>query len=114
MDAMREALRRKIMAMKGQGAGGPLQGPAGEGDAEKEGSDLAPALQGEPTGIMEAGTMGEDGEEIDQAQLLEILAALADHESGSGRSPSGLQERAAVGARAKLDGLKKGSKEKEY
>lgn len=104
MDAMKEALRRKILEMKGGGGemGAPaLMGPGGGDDQMKDETDLAPSLEGEG----EAG-LGENPPE----QLLEILAALADHEAGSGRSPNGLQERAAVGAKEKLAAMK-GKKE---
>lgn len=106
MDPKKEALRRILMQMQGAGGagGGELMGPgagapAVDPDGMKDGSDLAPSLPGE-------GAESAAGE-IDEAQLMEILAALADHESGAGRSPNGLQERAAVGAKAKLQGMKK-------
>ena len=99
MDAMKEALRRKIMELKGGGGpmAGALQGPAGEGEAEKD-PELAPALEVEGAGV--------EGEApIDEEQLMMILEALGDHSPGSGREPNGLQERAAVGAKAKLSAM---------
>lgn len=105
MDLMKEALRRKMMGMKG----GPEGEAAGLMADEKEGSDLAPGIEGE--GELEAPMMSE-GEQpaIDPEILMQILEALQDHAPGAGREPSGLQERVAVGAKGKMDEMQKGFK----
>lgn len=109
MDAMKEALKRKMLEMKGAKGDAPMlsieigkdgdaglhgQGDAAKSDDEKDESDLAPDLEKHP----DAGQ--------DQEQILQILAALADHDAGAGREANGLQERAAIGAKDKLAQLK--------
>lgn len=97
MDAFKEALRRKMMEMKGAQDG---KAPMDE-SGQKDGSDLAPELEGGE---------GKEGAElempVDDPRLMQILEALGDHSPGNGREPGSLQERAAVGARAKLAGMK--------
>lgn len=100
MDAMKEALRRKVLEMKGQGGQGLM---AECEDEEKKGSDLAPSIGGEGGDGLAQG----DVPAIDPEILAQIVAALADHDPGAGREPSGLQERAAIGAKEKLKGLRK-------
>lgn len=97
MDAMKEALRRKIQGMKGESAPA-VESEIMEKAEANESSEMAPELEGDAEGNPLAN--------VDEAQLLEILAALADHEAGAGRSPGGLQERAAVGAKEKLVKMK--------
>lgn len=112
MDAMKEALKRKMLEAKGKGSPVPDQeiAPGGEieGDALvdekklKEENDLAPEIEDE----------GEDqamlGAELGEQDLLkQILAALSDRSPTAGRGPNGLAERAAMGARGKLDSMKK-------
>lgn len=104
MDAMKEALRRKMQTMKG---GPSVEIEVGkEEDGSKKGSDLAPTLEAEGEGEGEDPMMAE-GEQpgIDPELLMQILAALQDHAPGAGREPQGLQERAAVGAREKMQSL---------
>lgn len=131
MDAMKEALKRKMMSAQSGAkpdlaimidAGKPVPdqemvGQKTEGDAItpfdkkklREENDLAP--ESDESGLEE----GQEGSKLDalvqheqgEGDLLrKILTALSG--SGSqGREPNGLGERAAVGARAKLQGLMK-------
>lgn len=132
MDAMKEALKRKMMSAQSGAkpdlaimidAGKPVPdqemvGQKTEGDAItpfdkkklQEENDLAP----ESDESMEEGQEGAKLDALIQHEqgegdiLRQILTALSG--SGSqGREPNGLGERAAVGARAKLQGLMKKS-----
>lgn len=132
MDAMKEALKRKMMSAQSGAkpdlaimidAGKPVPdqemvGKKTEGDAItpfdkkklQEENDLAPESdesmeEGQEGGKLDALMQHEQGE---GDLLRQILTALSG--SGSqGREPNGLGERAAVGARAKLQGLMKKS-----
>lgn len=102
MDAMKEALRRKMMEMKGEKESSMMTAGV---EKEKEGSDLAPELEGE--GEVE-GEMIADGEQpgIDPELLAEIVAALQASQPGAGREPQGLNERVAAGAGKVAEGMK--------
>jgi hypothetical protein len=113
MDAMKDALKKKMMESKaGQGAL--------EESPEVKSGEVAPPLEGamEPEEggemVLEGGPEGADPALIDAATQAvgpetfnQILMAIADSGSGSGRPSSSLGERAALGARAKLDSMKK-------
>jgi len=130
MDAMKEALKRKMMSTQSGAkpdlaimidAGKPKPDQDYVGD-KTSGDALTPfdkkKLQQENDLAPESDEMGmedQEGSKLDALMehekgegdiLRQILTALSD--SGSqGRSPNGLGERAAMGAKAKLQGLMK-------
>lgn len=124
MDAMKEALKRKMQEHQSGkkpdlevsiGVGKPQIGAEyseGEGDSlidEKrlrEENDLAPESDEDEMG--EASQIGElvNQEKGESDILRQILAALSDR-SMPGRESNGLAERAAMGAKAKLQGMKR-------
>jgi hypothetical protein len=124
MDAMKEALKRKMMEHQ-SGKKPNLEIAIGipkpdkeyadsneEGDPLldekrlKEENDLAPESDEDEMG--EASQMGQlvNHEKGEDDMLRQILAALSDR-SMPGRESNGLAERAAMGAKAKLNGMRK-------
>lgn len=120
MDAMKDALKRKMQDAKvGAGAKSPMSMGDDPQELAVKSGEIAPGLDSEGPGeaMGDPGEMAEPGEQ-DDASLLDaaqqavgpdvmqkILMAIAD--SGTpGRAGNSLGERAAVGARAKLDSMK--------
>lgn len=73
--------------------------PAGDMDDQADGEMMEAAL-GEPA-------MGDDHVEEGGEDHMKILQALGDRSSGSGRGSMGLHERAAEGAKSKMEMLSK-------
>jgi hypothetical protein len=115
MDAMKEALKRKMQEGKGKPMGmgmpkpdlekadGQTEGDPFDEKLMREENDLAPELEGE-----EPEEKQEMSQELEENDLLrQILAAISDRGNTSGRGPMGLAERAAESAKGKLAGMKK-------
>lgn len=113
MEALKQAFLKKMQQMKDGGdpkamLEGMDQNPELEDD--KKGSDLAPSIgdddeQNEDEG-QELIVEDKEHEAGEEDLLKQILAAIAD-KSGNGRPAMGLGERAAMGAKSKLDGMNK-------
>ena len=113
MDAMKEALKKKMMMMQ-EGEGAPASDglmaeeevaeTPGESDEDLE---MAPSLDGSPLASEEGLETG-GLESIDPKILLQILQAIGgDASLINGRDPKGLGERAAVGAKEKMASMMK-------
>lgn len=129
MKHMMEAMKRKMMHMKGDKAidvsgdeeDKNFDGGDGEGMEEREGTDLAPSLHGAEHGEMgegeEAGHIDKMGQLLEGAegeqealhdQHRKILESLSDGGNmGQMGSGGGLRSRVASNARGKLMGMKK-------
>ena len=107
MDAMKDALKRKMMTAK---QGGPvvdqeIVGAKVEGDPMdmqriKDENEMAPEVEDE--GEIEGEQQEIAAEGSEQDLLRQILAALSDRGMTGARAPNGLAERAAMGAKSKL------------
>lgn len=112
MDAMKDALKRKMMTAKQGGpvidqevAGKKIEGDAIDTTRIQQENEMAPEVEDEAQGEDEQAEMNVETEE--NALLKQILAALSDRGMTGARAPSGLAERAAIGAKAKLGMMNK-------
>jgi hypothetical protein len=106
MDAMKEALKRKMELMKGGPKLNIEIGMSGDDEQDEEESDMAPSLDGvqsEQNG--DATGLGEG-----DPQHLEIMKAMADGGSMGKHQAGGLHARAADAAKGKFELMKKGIK----